>query len=377
MLMIGNQGEIQCPGDLVRKLLSEKGWTQEDLARVIDRSRQSISDIISSRSGITPETAIALAAAFGNSPMEWWQLEGEFRISQLQSPATEIEKRTSILEIAPIKEMQKRGWLSQHKDIGDLENELKLFFGTDDLESDFDIQVSYRRTIKQSQINKAEKAWTVRAIQLAKQLPVPQFQENKLDVLQKTLRNLAAKSKAVHRVPSLLFDYGIRYVVVEPLTNVKIDGAALWLDEKSPVIAMSLRTDNIGSFWFTLMHEFMHIKYRDAFSIDLNMDETEGALDESEQRANQEAAEILIPQIELKSFIGRVSPYFSELRINNLATRLKIHPGIIVGQLQKRRAIGYNTHHKLMAKVRDLTTETAFTDGWGRPVPKIKLEKEY
>jgi HTH-type transcriptional regulator / antitoxin HigA len=369
------QEEIKCPGDLVRKLLADRGWTQDDLARVIQRSRQSINDIISGRSGITPETAIALAAAFGNNPMDWWQLEGEFRISQLQSPASDIEKRSSILDIAPIKEMQKRGWLSQHKDIGELESELKLFFGTDDLESDFDIQVSYRRTIKQSQINKAEKAWTVRAIQLAKQLPVPPFQEHKLDALQRTLRNLAAKSKAVHRVPSLLFDYGIRYVVVEPLTNVKIDGAALWLDERSPVIAMSIRTDNVGSFWFTLMHEFMHIKYRDAFSIDLDMDNTDAELNASEKRANQEAADMLVPQSELKSFIDRVAPYFSELRINNLATRLQIHPGIIVGQLQKRKAIGYNTHHKLMAKVRDLATETAFTDGWGRPIPKIKLER--
>src|SRR5437016_3562385 len=105
------QEEIKCPGDLIRKLLSERKWTQDDLARVIQRSRQTINDIISGRSGITPETAIALAAAFGNNPMDWWQLEGEYRISLLQSPALEIEKRSSILDVAPIKEMQKRGWL--------------------------------------------------------------------------------------------------------------------------------------------------------------------------------------------------------------------------------------------------------------------------
>ena len=135
---------------------------------------------------------------------------------------------------------------------------------------------------------------------------------------------------------------------------------------------MSLRTDNIGSFWFTLMHECMHVKYRDSFSLDSEIEKQQTSLPEFEERANKEAADFLIPQSELDSFIKRVAPYFSEPRINNLATSLQIHPGIIVGQLQHREEIGYNAHHKLLVKVRDLATETAFTDGWGRPTPKMK-----
>ncbi len=366
------QERIQSPGDLLRKLLSEKKWTQEDLAGIINRSRQSVSDIISGRSGITPETAISLAAAFGNKPMDWWLLEGEYRITQLEPSTTEIGKRSTILDIAPIRDMQKRGWLSQGASINETEQELKMFFGTDDLDSDFNIPISYHRNLKQPQLNKSEKAWTMRAINLAKMLPVPTYQEAKFESLQKALRNTAAKSKAVHRVPEMLFDIGIRFVIVEPLPNVKIDGATFWLNENSPVIAMSLRTDNIGSFWFTLMHECMHVKYRDSFSLDSEIEKQQTSLPEFEERANKEAANFLIPQSELDSFIKRVAPYFSEPRINNLATRLQIHPGIIVGQLQHREEIGYNAHHKLLVKVRDLATETAFTDGWGRPTPKMK-----
>ena len=122
------QARIQSPGDLLRKLLSEKKWTQEDLAGIINRSRQSVSDIISGRSGITPETAISLAAAFGNKPMDWWLLEGEYRITQLEPSTTEIGKRSTILDIAPIRDMQKRGWLSQGASLNETEQELKMFY---------------------------------------------------------------------------------------------------------------------------------------------------------------------------------------------------------------------------------------------------------
>src|SRR5207237_7991440 len=110
------------------------------------------------------------------------------------------------------------------------------------------------------------------------------------------LKRYAAKSQAVHRVPELLARYGIRFVVIEPLPKVKIDGAAFWLDENSPVIAMSLRFDNIGSFWYTLMHEVAHIKYQDAFSFD-NL-ESVPTEDEAEVRASKEAARLLVPEEE-------------------------------------------------------------------------------
>ena len=63
------------------------------------------------------------------------------------------------------------------------------------------------------------------------------------------------------------------------------------------------------------------------------------------------ATNILIPQHELEDFIRACAPRYSEARINNLATRLQIHPGIIVGQLQHRREISYAAHRKLLTKV--------------------------
>ena len=51
------------PGMIVRRELDARGWTQEDLARIMDRPVQVISEIVSAKKQITPETALGLAAA--------------------------------------------------------------------------------------------------------------------------------------------------------------------------------------------------------------------------------------------------------------------------------------------------------------------------
>lgn len=363
---------IQSPGDLIKALLTRNAWTQDDLAAAMGRSRQSVNEMISGKTALTPDTAKSLSQIFNNGFDTWWMLEGRYRESLLEGQEGADTKRLSILRIAPIKDMQKRGWLSPDKSVEELEPELKEFFGTDDLEQDFELPMAFKRTVKQSKLNRAELAWALRATHLASILPVSHFDPARMDNLLKELRTLAAKSKAVHRVPELLSKYGIRFVVVEPLPRAKIDGAAFWLNENSPVIALSIRFDNIGSFWFALIHECIHIKYKDRFSLDTDMEsKIDSPLDEQENRANREASELLVPQARLEGFIAQWAPYYSHARINNLATQLQIHPGIIVGQLHHRKEIGYSKLRDLTVKVRDLVTVTAFTDGWGHPMPHV------
>jgi HTH-type transcriptional regulator/antitoxin HigA len=324
---------------------------------------------------MSPEIAQELAVVFGTTADYWLGLDNAYRLSQTEY-VDEAVIRRSILFSYPIKEMQKRQWISETLEVTDLEAELKRFFGVNDLQSELSFQASdrlpfdasFRRTQKELSLNNAEKAWVARAKQLARVCPAADFHEGSLRNLEYDLRRLAAKSQAVHRVPELLARYGIRYVIVEPLPRVLIDGASFWLDERLPVIAMSIRFDNIGSFWFTLMHEVSHLKHKDSFSFD---DLEASPTDEAEIRANREAAHMLVPEEQLQAFIRAYSPRYTEARINNLATRLHIHPGIIVGQLQHRKEIGYQAHRKLMAKVRELATAIAFTDGWGHPVPQV------
>jgi HTH-type transcriptional regulator/antitoxin HigA len=146
----------------------------------------------------------------------------------------------------------------------------------------------------------------------------------------------------------------------------------MWLDEYSPVIAVSLRYDRIDAFWFTLMHELSHVINRDAsLDCDLNcnllgdgqiISETK---EEIERRADNEASSSLISADVLESFILRVGPLYSKTRIIQFAHRIGIHPGIIVGQLQHRGEIRYSANREMLVKIREIVSATSLTDGWG------------
>jgi HTH-type transcriptional regulator / antitoxin HigA len=355
----------------IKDELNERGWTQADLAFVMGRKPAEISSLMVGRRQLSPELAQELGVVLGRKGAEYWlSIDNAFRLSQVDYVDEAVILRSELFSF-PIKEMQKRHWIAETRDAEELRQELDRFFGDDILaspQSELPLGVSFKRTIKDSSLNHSEQAWLARARQLAQVCPVGHFNEKGIPKLKAELRHLAAKTQAIHRVPEFLTGAGIRYVVVEPLSNVKIDGAAFWLDTDSPVIAMSIRFDNIGSFWFALMHELDHIEHQDAFSFD---DLQSDPSNEAEERANGNAANVLVPAHELNHFISTYAPRFSEARINNLATRLQIHPGIIVGQLQYRGKIRYAAHRKLLTKVRDIVTQVAFTDGWGQPVPQV------
>jgi HTH-type transcriptional regulator / antitoxin HigA len=360
-------------GKYIKDELHTRGWTQVDLGYITGRTKSDISTLMAGKKRLSPELAQELGVIFGNGAEYWLGIDNAYQLSQTDYVDQALVVRSELFGY-PIKEMQRRGWIAETRDAAELQQEVDRFLGgylgkpmSDFYELPF--AASFKRTIRESSLNNAEKAWLARAKQLAQACPVAKLNENTIPALKVELRRLAAKTQAVHRVPELLTGAGIRYVVVEPLPNVKIDGAAFWLDASSPVIAMSLRFDNIGSFWFALLHELDHIEHKDAFSFD---DLQSKPNDEAEERASNNAANLLIPKQELETFIRACAPRYSEARINNLATRLQVHPGIIVGQLQHRGELSYAAHRKLMTKVRDLITQLAFTDGWDQPVPRLQ-----
>jgi|HubBroStandDraft_1064217.scaffolds.fasta_scaffold48140_2 HTH-type transcriptional regulator/antitoxin HigA len=374
--------EPQSPGQALRAVLEEKGWTQEEAATVTGTSRQTIAQILSDKSGITAEMAITFAAAFGNTPSYWLKVDAEYRLRQAKRGSGDIERRAKVFALAPIRDMQKRGWIKDTKNIDEIEEDLKQFFGVPVLDPPPQFSVATKRSASSPpNLTPAQRAWCFRARSLAQAIQVAQFNPE-LKVtweLTEKLRELAAYPKEARHLPKLFAEYGIRFVVVEPLPGARIDGAAFWLNELSPVIAMSVRYDRIDNFWFTVMHECSHVRHGDALSVDVDIEHDEShpdvclALDLSEQRANVEAASYLIPASELDSFIGRVAPLYSKERIIQFAHSVKIHPGIIIGQLQHRGELHSSATREMLSKIRDIITETAVTDGWGRSISKGAL----
>jgi HTH-type transcriptional regulator / antitoxin HigA len=369
--------EVFPPGEFIRDELEERGWTQADLAKIMGRPLPAVNEIILGKRSITPETAIALGSAFGTSAELWLNLESAFQLSKIDvEDHGAIRERAKLFESAPVKDLERRGWIKVTRKIIDLQHELSRFFDLPEIEK---LRAAAKSSIQSSELTPEQIAWCVRALRLARSVPARKFTRNSLESGVPKLRALADFPENVRHVPKCLSEMGIRLVVVEHLPKSKIDGAALWLgdDWEKPVVALSLRYDRIDSFWHTLFHELSHIKHRDSYVIDVDLVGADRclsneAVSEIERRANEEAADMLIPKEKLRSFILRTRPFYYTDRINQFANLLKIHPGIIAGQLQFKNEIKWAANRAMLVKVRNILVSSALTDGWGITIAKAK-----
>jgi HTH-type transcriptional regulator / antitoxin HigA len=86
------------PGEHLREELEARGWTQGDLAKVMDRALQAVNEIIKGEKRITAETAKALAAALGTSAELWMNLQSSYDLHIAPEPNPRIHKRAMELE---------------------------------------------------------------------------------------------------------------------------------------------------------------------------------------------------------------------------------------------------------------------------------------
>src|ERR1017187_2591177 len=73
------------PGAILKRELDARGWTQKDLAAILGRPPQVITEIIRGSKQITPDTALELGAALGTSADVWTNLETTYRLQVARS----------------------------------------------------------------------------------------------------------------------------------------------------------------------------------------------------------------------------------------------------------------------------------------------------
>jgi HTH-type transcriptional regulator/antitoxin HigA len=365
--------EVFPPGEFLRDELDARGWTQTEFAEILGRPVRLVNEILAGKRGITAQTAQEIAAALDTTPELWLNLETGYRLSRATPVPERIGREARLRERFPVREMVRRRWIGGSGDVQALETQVKRFFAIDSLDDAPALPALGMGVQGPAVLNRAEEAWLFRVRQVALALEADAYSEQALRDALPRLRELLADAEKVRDVPAVLARCGVRLVVVEPLPDCRVDGVCFWLEPfASPVIGMSLRFDRIDYFWFVLRHEIEHVLRGEAsLDADLDPDAAPSAAGTplQERAANQAAADFCLPAARLDDFAARVHPVDSEQRIVAFARSVGIHPGIVVGEMQKRT--GRNPRlRKHLVKVRDLLTESATTDGYGhfRPI---------
>ncbi len=377
---MSENNDVRTPGQLIESLLRQRGWTKRSLAIVLNVGESTVARIIGDKQPVDAKLAVVLEEIFGVQADRFLSLQMELDLAMARFATQPDEGRANRARLygdLPIAEMIKRGWLAGDdiRDTKTIEAELMRFFGVNRPEDIEILPHAAKKTAVNTEATPAQLVWLYRVQQIAKDMLVPPFSVQSAKGAVERLRPLLSSVENVAKVPRILAEAGIRFVVVESLSAARIDGVCFWLDDRSPVIGMSLRFDRNDNFWFVLRHELEHVIQGHGKAAAILDAELEGEragtgpdVPEEERVANEAAQEFCIPQDALEAFVARKAPFFSERDLIGYARLLKVHPGILAGQLQ--RATGrYDRFRDHLAKVRHVIAPNAFIDGWGDVAP--------
>ena len=365
------------PGQLLEALLAERDWSKRVLAVVVGVDESSIGKIITGKKPVDATLALVLGEVFEIAPERFLKLQRTFDLAQARlvaKPDPHRARRAHLFGGLPVNDMIRRGWLDADdmKNVPKVERALAKFFG---VETPAEIEVlphAAKKTDAFGSATPVQVAWLYRVKQVAASTVVAPFTVANAREAVARLKPLRSDPEEARHVPRIMMEAGIRFVIVEALPSSKIDGVCLWLDEVSPVIALSMRHDRIDNFWFVLRHELEHVIRGDGKEKVMLDVEIDGAppdiLPEEERAANAAAAEFCVPQDKLKAFVARKEPYFAERDIIGFARVIGVHPGLVAGQLQRHTG-RYDRFRAHQTKVRALVTPGSIVDGWGDVAP--------
>jgi HTH-type transcriptional regulator/antitoxin HigA len=339
--------EVPLPGMYIQDEIDAREWSQRDLAFILGIEEAALNKIIKGKTGISVEMSKALAVAFGVDEDFFSNLQKSYDLAHSPAPDPAIARRALLQAKYPAREMIKRGWI-KNGDVAALESQLGTFFRAGNDNHVSPLTHVAKKTNSGEDATPMQEAWLYRVMQIAETMDCKPYSSRKLADAVRVLKALMRRETDVAQVPSILLECGLRFVLVEGLPSAKIDGVCLWLDDKRPVVGMSLRFDRIDNFWFVLWHELAHVMNSDgkvAAILDVDLEATRPHSAE-EKRANEYAEDACVEATEL----------------------VKRHPGIVVGQIHNRTK-RHELLRKHLVRIREYVLPAATIDGWGHVAP--------
>ena len=374
--------DFRSPGQFIETLLRNRGWSQRVLAVVLGMDETGVNRIVGNKRPIDACLALTLEEVFKEPAERFLELQKKYDLALARieaRPDPERMTRAYLFGDLPVADMIKRGWIKARdvRDVAKVRSELVRFFQVNRIE---DIEI-LPHAAKKTQVNvpatPVQLAWLYRVKQIASGMLVARYSPSAVATAIGKLKSLLFATEEARKVPKILAESGIRFLLVEALPSSKIDGVSFWLNEVSPVVALTTRFDRIDNFWFVLRHELEHVYRRHGLATTTTMldAELEGEragtsnnVQEEERVANEAAADFCVPKKMMDAFYARKAPVFRETDIVAFSRMIKVHPGLIAGQLRHRSG-KYHLFQNHLVKVRSIVAPNAITDGWGDVAP--------
>lgn len=318
------------PVDAIIYRLAEFGLKQKDLATIVG-SPSRASEILSRKRQLTLEMIRAIH--------ERLKIPAEILIGSPKSDT--LEESEIDWKKFPVNEMKKRGWFDVELFEGKTgENLIRSFFARSPVQGTPVLLRKNLAGVSSEESKYAISAWVARVLIKARDAKRPDVRYTPGSLTDEFLKQIAKLSR-YDDGPKIAIEFlamkGVIVVVEGHLPRTKLDGAAMLDQDGTPVVGLTMRYGRIDYFWFTLMHELIHVQKhlnRNSAAFIDDEEDTQGS-DEREMEADIAARDIFIPRnIWLASDASRTGRPES---IQKLADSLMIDPAIVAGRYQKEK----------------------------------------
>ena len=333
------------PGRSLLELLKSRGMSQVELATRTSRPVKTINEIVKGKATITPETALQFERVLGVPARFWNNLELNYREAvAARNEQKELQEDVELLNIIPIKDLIKRGWIKECKEKENQLKEVLQFFGISCAKAWSKIWESlivYRKS-KVFQGNPGAVASWLRKGEIESQNKTcSAFSKTRFTKILHEAKTLTRENNPdifVPRLQELCASAGVVILLIPELPKTYVCGATRWLSKDRALIQLSMRYKSDDQFWFTFFHEAGHLILHGKDLIFL-----EGISEENEFEAEADrfASNFLIPNEAFEEFSE--TQKFNANNICDFAQKVGIGPGIVVGRLQHEEKIPYRS----------------------------------
>ena len=344
------------PGSTVSDLLVWRGMGSDDLAVQLGYSASAINQLLVGEMKLTTAVAQKLERLFGPPARFWTTREEQYRQDLVRLGITSVEHDPPESELEawgdsfPVKDMEKFGWLSALEGI-DVPAKMLSFFGVRDPQQwrqRYEPQLAmtvFRTSAHFESEEAAVLAWLRKAELEASAQGYANWNRDLFVAALPEIRELTPKTPAEFfpKLQEICGRCGVVVVVLRAPLGCRASGASFFTESGQAVIALSNRHRTDDRFWFNFFHEAGHLVLHSEGSLFLEFEDSQGQPAESE--ANAFAANILLPPDKVSQLpkLARAR----QMAVARFARSAGVSPGIVVGQMQHRKIIGYERMNKL------------------------------
>src|SRR6266566_6514511 len=330
--------ERPTPIEAIQFRMREQGLRQADLVPYFG-SRSRVSEVLSGKRPLTVQMIRDVSAGLG-IPADVLLSSTDTHEAGARYEAAELEWQKF-----PCKEMERHGYfdgIAKRKNQSATELARNFFMRIVDL--DAGAPMLARQGLRGDAVTPKSRyavlAWKVRVLDRARKKRaehnLPTYQPASLDeTFLSQVVHLSWHPNGVKLACELIEGIGIPIVIEPHLAGTHLDGAALLDQDNRPIIALTRRFDRLDYFWFTLLHELVHVLRHLNRPGDSFLDRLEDceATEKLEIEANRIARDALIARAAWRR--AEILSVPSKERILRFAKEQMIHPAIVAGRLRR------------------------------------------